>query len=209
MFCVQISLCLKRTPIVDLGSPLVQSDVILTWLYILHTLFPNKVPFWNSRTLVTYHTRYILTRQSVQWPAPPGPGLRTQPPVCCVLDEFSLHPLGVIWCYCFTPPSIFGGHGTGGLLRWLSSKDPTCRCRRHGFDPWVGKTPRKRKWQPTLVFLSEKSHGQRNRQASVHGVERVRHKWVIEKHMLTWNRTGSVNKTGVGGKPGRVLCMRK
>ena len=30
------------------------------------------------------------------------------------------------------------------------------------FDPWVRKIPGKRKWQPTPVFLPEKSHGQRN-----------------------------------------------
>ena len=30
------------------------------------------------------------------------------------------------------------------------------------FDPWVGKIPRRRKWQPTPVFLPEKSHGQRS-----------------------------------------------
>ena len=26
-----------------------------------------------------------------------------------------------------------------GLLRWLSGKESTCKCRRHGFDPWVRK----------------------------------------------------------------------
>ena len=34
------------------------------------------------------------------------------------------------------------------------------RCKRHGFDPWVGKMPWSRKWQPTPVFLPGKSHGQ-------------------------------------------------
>ena len=29
------------------------------------------------------------------------------------------------------------------------------------WDPWVGKIPSRRKWQPTLVFLPRKSHGQR------------------------------------------------
>ena len=33
---------------------------------------------------------------------------------------------------------------------------------RHGFDPWVGKIPWRRKWQPTPVFLSGKPHGQRS-----------------------------------------------
>ena len=29
-------------------------------------------------------------------------------------------------------------------------------------DPWVGKTPWRKKWQPTPAFLPGKSHGQRN-----------------------------------------------
>ena len=29
-------------------------------------------------------------------------------------------------------------------------------------DPWVGKIPRRRKWQPTPVFLPGEFHGQRN-----------------------------------------------
>ena len=31
-----------------------------------------------------------------------------------------------------------------------------------GFDPWVGKIPWRRAWQPTPVFLIEKSFGQRS-----------------------------------------------
>ena len=31
-----------------------------------------------------------------------------------------------------------------------------------GFDPWVGKIPWRRKWQPTPVFLPEESHGQKS-----------------------------------------------
>jgi len=30
------------------------------------------------------------------------------------------------------------------------------------FNPWVGKIPWKRKWQPTPVILPGKSHGQRS-----------------------------------------------
>ena len=36
------------------------------------------------------------------------------------------------------------------------------QCRRLRFDRWVGRIPWRRKWQPTLVFLSGKSHGQRS-----------------------------------------------
>ena len=46
-----------------------------------------------------------------------------------------------------------------------SSKESACqyrRCRRHSFDPWVGKIPWSRKWQPTPVFLPGKSHEQRS-----------------------------------------------
>ena len=48
-------------------------------------------------------------------------------------------------------------------LPWeLSSKAPACQCRRRKFNPWVGKMPWRRKWQPTPVFLPGKSHGQRS-----------------------------------------------
>ena len=46
-----------------------------------------------------------------------------------------------------------------------SGKEPACQCRRykrHEFDPWVGKTPRRRTWQPTSIFLPGESHGQRS-----------------------------------------------
>ena len=44
-------------------------------------------------------------------------------------------------------------------------KEPAChckRCKRHEFDPWVGKIPWRRAWQSTPVFLPGESHGQRN-----------------------------------------------
>ena len=34
--------------------------------------------------------------------------------------------------------------------------------KRHGFDPWVGRIPWRRKQQPTPVFLPGESHGQRS-----------------------------------------------
>ena len=36
------------------------------------------------------------------------------------------------------------------------------RRRWHGFCLWVRKIPWRRAWQPTLVFLSGESYGQRN-----------------------------------------------
>ena len=52
-----------------------------------------------------------------------------------------------------------------GVPGGASGIEPACQCRRHKrrrFDPWVSKVPWSRKWQPTLVFLPEKSHGQRS-----------------------------------------------
>ena len=34
--------------------------------------------------------------------------------------------------------------------------------QRPGFDPWVRKIPWRRKWQPTPILLTRKSHGQRS-----------------------------------------------
>ena len=42
-------------------------------------------------------------------------------------------------------------------LRWLRIR---LQCKKPGFNPWVGKIPWRRKWQPTPVFLPGESHGQ-------------------------------------------------
>ena len=55
--------------------------------------------------------------------------------------------------------------GSGGFPGGASGKEPTCqcrRCKRCGFDPWIGKMPWGRAWQPTPVFLPGKSLGQRS-----------------------------------------------
>ena len=48
------------------------------------------------------------------------------------------------------------------LPSWLRWSSICLQCGRPGFNPWVGKIPWRRKWQPTPVFLPGKSHGQRN-----------------------------------------------
>ena len=49
-----------------------------------------------------------------------------------------------------------------GLPDGSSGKESTCQCKRHGFNPWAGKIPKRRNWQPTPGSLPGKSHGQRN-----------------------------------------------
>ena len=50
----------------------------------------------------------------------------------------------------------------GGFLGGTNGKESTYLCGRRGFDPWVGKKPWRRKWQPNPVFLPGKFHGQRS-----------------------------------------------
>ena len=46
-------------------------------------------------------------------------------------------------------------------LGFAGGSDCVClQCGRLGFDPWVGKIPWRRKWQPRSVFLPGESHGQ-------------------------------------------------
>ena len=54
---------------------------------------------------------------------------------------------------------------------------------RHGFDPWVGKIPWRRKWQLNPVFLPGKSHGQRSLAGdSPWGHKKVRHDLATKHH---------------------------
>ena len=47
--------------------------------------------------------------------------------------------------------------------------------KRHRFNPWVGKIPWSRAWQPTPVVLPKKSHGQRSLAGCSPWGHRVRH----------------------------------
>ena len=50
-----------------------------------------------------------------------------------------------------------------GFARWLSSRRIRLLCRRRRrLRPWVRKIPWRKKWHPTPVVFSGKSHGQRS-----------------------------------------------
>ena len=52
---------------------------------------------------------------------------------------------------------------TKGLMaQWLRIRLQCRGLRRHRFNPWVGKMPWRRRWQPTPAFLPGESHGQRS-----------------------------------------------
>ena len=83
-----------------------------------------------------------------------------------------------------------------GFPGGTSGKESACQCRRHkrsGFDPWVGKIPWRRAWQPTPVFLPGESHGQKSLMGyTVHTVAKSRpwlkwlctHTVVLKRHVM-------------------------
>ena len=74
--------------------------------------------------------------------------------------------------------SGFGMGHTQELPWWFRGQSVCLQCGKPGFNPWVGKIPWRRKWQPTPVFLPGKSHGWKNlvRLQSM-GLQRVGHDW--------------------------------
>jgi len=73
----------------------------------------------------------------------------------------------------------------------VSGKEPTCQFRRLEFNPWVRKSPWRRKWQLTPVFLPGESHGWRSLAGYSPYGHRVGHDWVT-KHKLSTKLWGLV-----------------
>ena len=62
-----------------------------------------------------------------------------------------------------TSGAIFWWSHLKGAVASLVTQTVVClQCGRPGFDPWVGKIPWRRSWQPTPVFLPREFHGQRS-----------------------------------------------
>ena len=71
---------------------------------------------------------------------------------------------------------------------WLSGKESACQFGRYEFDPWVRKIPWRRKWQPSPVFLPEKSHGLRSLGGySPWGCKRVGHDLATKQQQQIMN----------------------
>ena len=61
--------------------------------------------------------------------------------------------------------SLILSPGQGAFMTFDSggSNGRVClQCRRPGFNPWMGKIPRRRGWQPPPGFSPGESHGQRS-----------------------------------------------
>ena len=81
-----------------------------------------------------------------------------------------------------------------------SGKEPACQCRRgkrYRVDPWVGKFPWRKAWQPTPVFLRGESHGQRGLAGYiVHAITRSQ---TQPKHLSTHVHMWVIDPMPVGG----------
>ena len=75
-------------------------------------------------------------------------------------------------CKVLRSPNVSLGFPGGGVVKnrvkillYHCGKESACqgrKCRRHRFDPWVGKIPWRREWLPTPVLLLGESHGKRS-----------------------------------------------
>ena len=72
----------------------------------------------------------------------------------------------------------WGGKGASLVAQMVKN---LLQCKIPGFDPWVRKISRRRKWQPSLVFLPGESHGQRRLQATrqLNITKKITQNWVL------------------------------
>ena len=89
------------------------------------------------------------------------PALASQLPffLCSSLDSGLKGHLFYWFCVCMEI-------NDSNIYSWASPMAQWYRihlqCRRHRFNPWVGKIPWRRTWQPTPIFLPRESGGQRS-----------------------------------------------
>ena len=81
----------------------------------------------------------------------------------------------------------------GGFPGGTRGKELACQCRRHkryGFNPWAGKIPWRRAWQPTSVILVWRIPGTEEPGGlqSI-GLQRVEHDWSDFSHTHTHTHT--------------------
>ena len=72
----------------------------------------------------------------------------------------------VISCFVILSSQIWDwSTSSRGFPNGTRGEESTCQCKRHTrhrFDPWIGKIPWRKKWQPSPVFLPGEPHGHRS-----------------------------------------------
>ena len=76
-------------------------------------------------------------------------------------SPFSVHVFNSLSCSLRPLQSGFY-HWASLVAQWERIRLQCKSRRRHGFEPWVGKIPWRRKCEPTPVFLPGELHGQRS-----------------------------------------------
>ena len=70
-----------------------------------------------------------------------------------------------------------------GFLGSSDGEEYAYQCRSPGFNPWVGRIPWRREWQPTPLFLAGKSCGQRGLVGySLWGLKELNTIWATNTH---------------------------
>ena len=80
-------------------------------------------------------------------------------PMDCSLPVSSVHGIFQARVLEWGAIAFSVSHTIVPIIGGLDGKSICLQCGRPGFNPWVRKIPWRRKWQPTPVFLPEKSHG--------------------------------------------------
>ena len=140
----------------------------MLWCRMIYTFPP-----WNIHS--TLHFKPVLRGNSREVNS------KSQPLVRAYCSPWTVPSF--VFINLFNPDSVLVE-----LRRWLSGWRIYLQCRSHRrlrFNPWVRKIPWRRKWQPTLVFLPEKSRGQRRLAGyspTVHGVTKS---WCISIYAVS------------------------
>ena len=131
--------------------------------------------------------RACFSRQSHSWDKLPGclPG-----PVGNLFSLFTkqLQSSSVL-ALCRGPISNASPLKTWGFItisQMVQRKRICQQCKRPGFDPWVGKIPWRREWQPTPVSLPGEFHRQRSLMGySPWVLKESRHEWATNTFNFT------------------------
>ena len=130
---------------------------------------------WNGISLVAQTVKCLPTMQKTQvwslgWKDPLEKEMATSSNTFVWKIPWTEKPVGLQ-----SMGSQRVGHDWASSLHF-SGKELPGQCRRHGFYSWVREIPLRRRWQPTPVFLPEKSHGLRSLAGYIPwGLKRIRH----------------------------------
>ena len=96
---------------------------------------------------------------------------------------------------------LFFLHLKYGLSRWLSGRESDCQYRRHRrcqFDPWVGKTPWRRKWNWLQYYCLGNPMDRGGWQATVRGIAESDRTEQLSTHASKIYKIMDVNQTYCG-----------